>query len=742
MKSLSFFNFVNLKSIPRGKYFAEIRRYLFLLLIPVILLVALYVSVYRVVTKQIDDYSQLTINYFYSQADTMLNEMQVVGNSLKRNRLVRDHLDSMKDEQSQALAVCHEISSVIEDSPCVQHVYLIEETSGKIYSDQGFFSEDSLDTFLTNLGINDLELSKPDVSGTAHVLNENRLAPYYISSITGEDGQTLGTMIITLRMTEFLKIFYSLNCEFCAIFNDDVYISTNFNQINTDDFDWYSEEDISELIDAPVKCTYLETEKYTYIVAVAKTDFSQPLKPVLYAFVLYLVAVVALGYLYLYHVSKKRYKNIEKLLSTLPVSNQGNQTYETIYDDIRTSLQNYQNQHDLYQQWRTERQLRELLSNRMSKGTLKQYEEVGFPTTGDYTFYTVIFFTTHVVDPSLQIDNMDDVREYVRALFRSTIGRLSEEHGVSFAFCTEHNMQVAIFYHKETALLKNAVHEISHNVIELLGENYELDIKATISRPFVSLNELYASFEETVSLHQFAMSINSTAPTVSQEELQNNSNVLLSGDFIRQEQILINTILSKKYDSVPSMVESILSTHVAVLRKNYPLAQVRLSSIANVLAEGVRMSPLSETEMETAARSFEKPGSIQHLIETTQQIYQKMAVCSEDSDSQSDIIRLACSYIVQNLSDPNLNVAVICESAGVSPQRLTKMFHAKFNMAIAEYMNYLRIEKVKELLLESDMTVIQIAQQVGYTNTDTLTRNFKKIEGITPSEYRRMQSAK
>lgn len=82
-------------------------------------------------------------------------------------------------------------------------------------------------------------------------------------------------------------------------------------------------------------------------------------------------------------------------------------------------------------------------------------------------------------------------------------------------------------------------------------------------------------------------------------------------------------------------------------------------------------------------------------------------------------------------------MVAICEAAEISPQRLTRMFQAKFDMAVAEYMNACRIKLAKELLPNKQLTVVQIAQQVGYRNTDTFTRNFRKVEGITASEYRK-----
>jgi YesN/AraC family two-component response regulator len=63
-------------------------------------------------------------------------------------------------------------------------------------------------------------------------------------------------------------------------------------------------------------------------------------------------------------------------------------------------------------------------------------------------------------------------------------------------------------------------------------------------------------------------------------------------------------------------------------------------------------------------------------------------------------------------------------------------------MAIAEYVNAQRIELFKKLLVETDLPVNQILVKVGYTNTDTSTRNFKKREGITPSEYRKLHKTR
>jgi YesN/AraC family two-component response regulator len=59
-------------------------------------------------------------------------------------------------------------------------------------------------------------------------------------------------------------------------------------------------------------------------------------------------------------------------------------------------------------------------------------------------------------------------------------------------------------------------------------------------------------------------------------------------------------------------------------------------------------------------------------------------------------------------------------------------------VTIADYVGSCRIALAKKLLSDKRLTIISIAQQVGYNNTETFSRNFRKLEGMTPSEYRTM----
>ncbi|NJR60129.1 MAG: helix-turn-helix transcriptional regulator [Cyanobacteria bacterium CRU_2_1] len=65
-----------------------------------------------------------------------------------------------------------------------------------------------------------------------------------------------------------------------------------------------------------------------------------------------------------------------------------------------------------------------------------------------------------------------------------------------------------------------------------------------------------------------------------------------------------------------------------------------------------------------------------------------------------------------------------------------KWFKQRTGMTPKTYLQTLRLQKAKELLMDSDRSILQIAQQVGYEHHSSLTRLFQQHENITPIGYR------
>ena len=67
----------------------------------------------------------------------------------------------------------------------------------------------------------------------------------------------------------------------------------------------------------------------------------------------------------------------------------------------------------------------------------------------------------------------------------------------------------------------------------------------------------------------------------------------------------------------------------------------------------------------------------------------------------------------------------------------SEWFKHNMNLSPIEYIQNLRVKRAKELLLNTNLTVLQISQMVGYEHNSSFTKVFKHLEKISPAEFRR-----
>lgn len=88
--------------------------------------------------------------------------------------------------------------------------------------------------------------------------------------------------------------------------------------------------------------------------------------------------------------------------------------------------------------------------------------------------------------------------------------------------------------------------------------------------------------------------------------------------------------------------------------------------------------------------------------------------------------------------DVNLSTESIARKLGISMQYASIYFRRKTGIRILDYIHQVRIEKAKILLKKDDIKIKQIAEKIGYYNDISLIRAFKRYEGITPGEYKKI----
>lgn len=110
---------------------------------------------------------------------------------------------------------------------------------------------------------------------------------------------------------------------------------------------------------------------------------------------------------------------------------------------------------------------------------------------------------------------------------------------------------------------------------------------------------------------------------------------------------------------------------------------------------------------------------------------------SEVTKSFSGIVEKTVAYIDQNYQD-DVTLDELAQYAQVSRQHLCRVFKQRMHMRPMEYMAYRRIAQAKLLLVHEELSIAEIAIKVGFSGNTYFGMVFKKLEGTTPGEFRKL----
>lgn len=161
---------------------------------------------------------------------------------------------------------------------------------------------------------------------------------------------------------------------------------------------------------------------------------------------------------------------------------------------------------------------------------------------------------------------------------------------------------------------------------------------------------------------------------------------------------------------------------------------------------------------ESIAPSFESPLNPQYFTHELQQalasagtidvLYSNFfdPICSYVNQLRKEAelklkrpIRQAINYIDQNFSKP-LKLEDVAAVVFLSPHYFSDLFAKELQMTFSDYLQKIRLNEAKRLLIHTNMNIAEIANTVGYIDSRYFSKLFKKQIGIMPKEYRKLYS--
>ncbi|CAG7595606.1 HTH-type transcriptional activator RhaR [Paenibacillus solanacearum] len=184
------------------------------------------------------------------------------------------------------------------------------------------------------------------------------------------------------------------------------------------------------------------------------------------------------------------------------------------------------------------------------------------------------------------------------------------------------------------------------------------------------------------------------------------------------------------------LIRSVLRTNALNKQARWNLLHVFEQKVRRLLGDyGIR---LHELPSPVPGGASEDEASILHYHKALLERWYLESPSSVKASMPAAIER-SCQYITEHFRE-EITLSEMAELSHFSVSHFSSLFKKHTGSSLVSYVNGLRVEEAKKLLLSSAFSVAEIAGIVGFSTTPYFTRAFKTAVGVSPLEYRKRLS--
>lgn len=280
-------------------------------------------------------------------------------------------------------------------------------------------------------------------------------------------------------------------------------------------------------------------------------------------------------------------------------------------------------------------------------------------------------------------------------------------------------------------------------VRQIVSDKTELMIRAAIGKVGHGIDDIAESYAEAIGLLDYAKMIGDQG-NVSQhfDGAVRSSSEGEGSAWIKREVHFLNCVRAEDYYEASAIFDELISSDYARSAPSLELAKHRKLVLVNMLinaqeemvhafGDGYGDQLCSKEEIIACV-------SLQELGRCAARMFQQAGYIAGAKKSGSSYERMAnvTEYILECFRDPDLNVNSIALQFNLNPSYLSRTFKNMMSVGLFDFIQQLRIKEAKTLMRNTDRSIKNIAEYVGFSNTLAMNRAFKKHEGTTPSGLR------
>ncbi len=419
-------------------------------------------------------------------------------------------------------------------------------------------------------------------------------------------------------------------------------------------------------------------------------------------------------------------KNILEKLYVVREDREGQDEYALIQSRIDTMLENDLTSQKKLQEQRNAMEgmfLHYLLSSEEKNNSVIFAAMQRFHLQLEYSLFQIMVLRSKI---GFSEENIKDVIGKIKR-------QIEELQKELYVIATEFKGDIIFLFHMEEEV-QDLQEVIAKNILTA-GKEAQSSVQLSVGEVYDTTSNVILSYQQAFMMldttknteNQIIKFEDYRQPAVKEEKLE-------SGIMAEYEM----AVLEGNYENVQKQIDRLFNQYVGN-DHNIFTARSKKYAVINSAIEALNRTPELENQKAEYILALQNARDNQTLLEVIHEIFQALEESQKkrQKSRKEGCTEWAKSYIDQHFEDPMIGLYSIAEMLGISNSYLSTSFKKQYGLGIVQYINQLRIEKAKKMILNTDYSIKEIAFRVGFASDMTFIRVFKQFENVTPGKYKK-----
>jgi AraC-type DNA-binding domain-containing proteins len=531
--------------------------------------------------------------------------------------------------------------------------------------------------------------------------------------------------------------------------------SLSYDNLKSKASTFYGKIAKNEMAISHIKSEYIPWEYVSIIHSKVFLEKVEYIKNIIY---IYIIMCLISGLLVAYFFAKKNYSPVEKMTKMFnnrlgKLSSKEENEFSFLENSLKKLFD--ENESFFTKLSQQNEAMRNNLLIRLAKGRINNVKTL----RDSLEAYTIKFESDNFLVIIFSIDKLcnqyfeendkenEDAANLIYFIIRNVVEELLEKKYFGYMSEIDGRMTCVVNVRMDDGqelrpeLIKDDIVQIISKAIEFIELRFGIILSVSISEMHTEINGIAKAYSEALEIIEYKTLIGDENRIIHYSSVYSPTNNIGENYNLEKEIQFINCIKAEDYKSANDILDSIITNDLGKNIQSLQVIKCRMFGLINSM-----LNAMGEIKTQLDVEFFDELDPIRRLLSTKSITELKAQVkyilerigeyySQRHKEQLPAWVDDVTDFVKNHYSESDLSIASIADQFNMSNSYLSRTFKKHMGFGLLDYIHKIRLERAK-LLMNTELNIKDIAEKVGYMESNAMIRAFKRYEGVTPGKFR------